>query len=159
MSADIEGGTPPYNYFWDDMDQRFGNFNLNVQDLDEGYYRFTVSDANQCENMDTIYLEATSRNCLVIPTGFTPNGDGYNDRWQITVNSGIDEMEMYELYPEAVVEIFNRWGQLIFKSDPGYTREWDGTFDGRPMPIDSYHYVINLHNGNPDIVGNVTIIR
>jgi len=103
-----------------------------------------------CELRDTfiVYFERSA--CLKIPTGFSPNGDNINDTWEIGY---------IELYRSVVIEIFNRWGELIFRSDKGYTNPWDGTFKGRMLPIDSYHYVINLNNGTRAVVGNVTIVR
>ena len=88
--------------------------------------------------------------CLRIPTAFTPEGDGFNDVWEI---------ELIELYPEAIIEIYNRWGTLLYVSDKGYTNPWDGTYKGREMPIDSYHYVIIPGKGREPVTGNVTIIR
>jgi gliding motility-associated-like protein len=88
--------------------------------------------------------------CITVPSAFTPNGDGVNDTW------GIDEME---LYPNASIEIFNRWGERVFYNNKGYTEKWNGTFKGRELPIDSYHYVIDLKNGSKEVTGTVTIIR
>ncbi|GAG95966.1 unnamed protein product, partial [marine sediment metagenome] len=48
---------------------------------------------------------------------------------------------------------------LVFRSDKGYTMPWDGTYKGRMLPVDSYHYVINLNDGSKPVVGNVTIVR
>jgi gliding motility-associated-like protein len=57
------------------------------------------------------------------------------------------------------VKIFNRWGQSVWRSEKGYPRPWDGTSNGSALPIDSYHYIIDLHNGSKPIIGNVTIVR
>jgi gliding motility-associated-like protein len=80
----------------------------------------------------------------------SPNNDGTNDVWNI-LNK--------ELYPEMDVTIYNRWGQMIWKSAAGYPVPWDGRYNGADLPIDSYHYVINLHNGSRLLIGNVTIVR
>jgi len=88
--------------------------------------------------------------CITVPNAITPNGDGVNDTWII---------DQIEIYPEVKVEIYNRWGELIFHAPKGYTKPWDGTFKGRELPIDSYHYVIDLNNGRDVVTGSITIIR
>lgn len=118
--------------------------------LKEGMYILSVEDNKRCLLTDTIFINGANTTCLIIPTAFTPNGDGYNDTWEIG---------NIELYPEARVEIYNRWGELLFVSGNGYEKKWDGTFKGREMPIDSYHYVIHLKNGKDPIIGVITIIR
>ncbi|MGC1389607.1 MAG: gliding motility-associated C-terminal domain-containing protein [Bacteroidales bacterium] len=87
---------------------------------------------------------------LVIPEAFSPNGDLVNDVWNI---GNID------LYPYAEVTIYNRWGQTVWKSEQGYHLPWDGKSNGINLPVDSYHYVINLHNRSKPIVGEITIVR
>jgi gliding motility-associated-like protein len=84
-----------------------------------------------------------------IPNVFTPNGDGINDKWVI---------QYLESYPGAVVEIFNRYGSLVFRS-VGYTKPWDGTFNGKEMPAGTYYYIINPKNGRKQISGFVDIVR
>lgn len=80
---------------------------------------------------------------------FSPNGDRINDKWIIT---GIRD------YKNCVVEIFNRYGQLLFRSI-GYGQPWDGTFKGVPLPVATYYYVIDLKNGEKPVGGSVTILR
>jgi gliding motility-associated-like protein len=57
------------------------------------------------------------------------------------------------------VTIFNNWGQTIWKSEKGYPVPWDGRSNGRKLPIDSYFYIIDLHNGSEPIAGSVTLIK
>ena len=84
-----------------------------------------------------------------MPTAFSPNGDGINDSWRI---------EALITYPEALVSVYNRYGQLVFKST-GYNKPWDGTRNGKPLPVDTYYYIIDLKNNIPTIQGSVFIIR
>jgi gliding motility-associated-like protein len=111
--------------------------------------------------MDTIMMETVRESCLIIPTAFSPNGDGENEVWIIgrEESVGAPAAEIISLYPDATVEIFDRWGRMVFRSDNGYSQPWDGTFNGKPLPMDSYHYVINLNNGTRTITGNVTIVK
>jgi gliding motility-associated-like protein len=88
--------------------------------------------------------------CLVIPEAFSPNGDLINDVWNIL---------NIERYPAVEITVFNRWGQPVWKSEAGYPFPWDGKSNGKPLPVDSYFYLIDLHNGSKPIPGNVTIVR
>jgi gliding motility-associated-like protein len=87
---------------------------------------------------------------LVIPTGFTPDGDGVNDVWEI-VNLGA-------MYPNAIVKVYNRWGNPLFESAPGYPQPWDGTFNGERLPVASYYFYIEFNSGREPETGSVTII-
>ncbi len=145
IRLNANGGTPPYSFVWSD-DSR-GSY---LEDLGEGTYVVYVTDINQCIISDSLVLKSLNNSCLIIPTAFTPNGDGYNDTWEI---------RNIQLYPEVVIEIFSRWGEEIFHSDRGYDNPWDGTFRGRDLPIDSYFYIIDLGGGREPITGNVTIIK
>ena len=87
---------------------------------------------------------------LIIHRAFSPNGDLVNDVWNIG-NS--------DLYPKMEITIYNRWGQSVWKSGVGYPIPWDGKSNGEELPIDSYHYIIDLHNGTKPIIGDITIVR
>jgi len=80
---------------------------------------------------------------------FSPNGDGINDVWQLS---------FLQSYPNATVEIVNRYGQVVFLSN-GYAQPWDGKFKGIYLPVGTYYYIINPKNGSNIIKGSVTIIR
>ena len=97
-----------------------------------------------------VYVSQMSRMSLIIHNAFSPNGDLINDSWQIG-NS--------EIYPEMEVTIYNRWGQSVWKSEKGYPAPWDGRSKGADLPVDSYHYVIDLHNGSKPLIGDITIVR
>jgi gliding motility-associated-like protein len=86
---------------------------------------------------------------LKIPNAFTPNGDFVNDTWRI---------ENLDAYPGATVQIFNRYGQLVYRS-VGYAKAWEGTLNGNPLPIGTYYWVIDPKNGKTPISGSVAIIR
>ena len=96
---------------------------------------------------DSIFI--TVLKSPVIPNGFSPNGDGINDTWKI---------KYLDSYPGATVDVYNRYGQPVFHSY-GYSTEWDGSTNGKPLPIGTYYYVINPKNGKPIFSGSVTIIR
>jgi gliding motility-associated-like protein len=84
----------------------------------------------------------------LIPDLFTPDLDLHNDTWVI---NGI------ESYDKAEVEIYNRWGNLIYFASP-YNNDWDGsvnrgtTIDGNDgkVPVGTYFYIIRLNNDDQD---------
>ncbi|MBI2967563.1 MAG: tandem-95 repeat protein [Bacteroidetes bacterium] len=90
-----------------------------------------------------------------IPEGFSPNGDGENDYFEIL---GIDK------YPGNNIMIFNRWGNLIFEKD-GYNNEWDGTYQGgfisfgSKLPAGTYFYVLKLDKDSKPVKGYVYLNR
>lgn len=112
-------------------------------------YTVVGTDANGCSSFDTVTVRVIPK--IVFPNGVSPNGDGANDEWFI------DNIEMF---PECMVEIYNRWGELVFSS-PGYKKRWDGTYNGKPLPVGTYYYIINLnHPLFPDaFTGPITILR
>jgi len=115
-----------------------------------GYYWVTVTDENMCTNTDT--MAVTVMRQLDIPNAITPNDDGQNDSWKIP---GL------ALYPNNVVKIFDRWGDLVYQAK-GYDegKYWDGTdMNGKELPMDSYYYMIKLGTGEKPLFGSVTIIR
>ena len=75
---------------------------------------------------------------ILIPTGFSPNGDGINDYWQIV---GIDN------YPNNTITIFNRLGIKVFSSS-NYKNDWNGFFNGKVVPDGTYFYELNLGGNN-----------
>jgi gliding motility-associated-like protein len=84
---------------------------------------------------------------LFIPNGFSPNGDGYNDTWDIPYLND---------YPESVVKVFNRWGQELY-SGKGNSNPWNGTFKGKDLPTADYYYVIIIEQLNKKLTGTVTL--
>ncbi|HXP52351.1 MAG TPA: gliding motility-associated C-terminal domain-containing protein, partial [Bacteroidia bacterium] len=88
----------------------------------------------------------------LIPNAISPNGDGKNDVWRLDF--------IRSFYPNALVEIFNRWGEKVF-SNVGYNTQWDGTYNGHPLPIAAYYYIITLNDPKyPDpFKGSVLLLR
>jgi gliding motility-associated-like protein len=110
-------------------------------------YYLTATDKYTCTVIDSMKLDVLFQ--VRVPNIFTPNGDGINDVWVIP---GLDK------YEQAMVQIFNRWGQQVYQSK-GYAQPWNGQQAGRPLPAGSYYYVIDLRNKEPVLRGGVTIIR
>ena len=101
-----------------------------------------------CKTRDTVMVGINIG--PVLPTAFTPDGDNYNDVWNL---------KELESYPGCVVKVYNRWGYEIFTSK-GYKDSWDGTYNGEALPSGSYFYVIELNVEEvPPQTGSVTIIK
>jgi gliding motility-associated-like protein len=117
----------------------------------DGQIWVRVTDSNGCIGTDTLEILACSSHYnLVIPNAFTPNGDGYNDYWLL---------KGYENYPNISVKIYDPWGIQVFQSDKGYSQPWDGTSNGKKLPMNAYYYVIEPGDGSQAIVGSLTLIR
>lgn len=115
-----------------------------------GVYKYVlyVKNDNGCTAKDSVSI--TVYQALHIPNAFSPNNDGINDVWHI---AGL------AAYPMARVQVFSRWGQVVFESR-GYAKPWDGTSNNKPMPIGTYYYVIDLgEKGQEKLSGSITLIR
>ena len=110
-------------------------------------YQLILTGKGNCSISDTMLV--TVMKTPAIPNAFSPNGDGINDTWEI---------KYLNTYPGCVVQVFDRDGQPVFNS-VGYNVNWDGTFNGKPLPVGTYYYVINPKNGRSLMSGSVTILR
>ncbi|MFO7924272.1 MAG: PKD-like domain-containing protein [Bacteroidales bacterium] len=151
IELNVTGGTFPYIFSWSG-----GQTSENIYNIGEGVYSVTIEDFNNCVLTDTIMVSSVNELCIRIPNAFTPNDDGHNDYW--VIGSRVAGT-LGELYPFAVVEVYNRAGELVYRSMEGYPEPWDGTSNGNDLPMDSYFYVIFRNNGQPPLSGHVTIIR
>lgn len=103
---------------------------------------------------DTAYAAVIASQEVIVPTAFTPNNDQVNDVWEI--------LNLDEQYPENIVRVYDRWGSLIFQSSPGnyYYKPWNGTYNDDFLPSGSYFFIIELEEGNDNVIrGNVSIIK
>ncbi|WAC41931.1 gliding motility-associated C-terminal domain-containing protein [Pedobacter sp. SL55] len=146
----VDGQSAPYSFAWVDQNQNIVATTLNLKNIQIGKYLLKVTDRYGCivqsNIIDFTQLEET---IVKIPNTFTPNGDSINDVWEI---KGIEN------YPEAEFNIFNRSGATIFTSR-GYSRPFDGTFNGKELPVGVYYYKINLNTECGVLTGSLTIIR
>jgi len=116
-----------------------------------GDFRVTLYVTNDIGCTDSIsraYYKVIPDLVLEIPNAFSPNGDGINDRW---------EVDGLKARPNATTEIFNRYGQIVFKGI-GYS-QWDGTWKGQLMPFGTYYYIIKPAPGEKTYSGWVTLLR
>lgn len=110
-------------------------------------YTLKATGLGKCTASDTLTVKVLRQ--IKIPNAFSPNGDNINDKWEI---------ENLGDYGFATVEIYNRNGQLIYKTN-GYSKPWDGTVNGKPLPVATYYYIIDFKNQYPRLSGSITILK
>ena len=140
------GGVPEYEYLW--SNQSVSN---NIYDLLPGQYIITIEDNNGCIKIDTLYVNYKDIECISPATVFTPDADGINDTWIL---------DKIELYPNAVVQIYNQWGQMVYETKGSYI-PWNGKKNGIGpiLPANTYFYIIDLKNNTPAYTGTITILK
>lgn len=142
------GGYEPYTYSWSNYTEEALN-----SEAQSGFYGVTVTDNNGCEYYQEVEVPSSDLSCITAYSAFSPNGDQNNDYWHI---------DNIELYPDALVEVFNRWGDRVY-STKKYINAWEGAWQGmyenNPLPSATYYYVITLNNDEEPIAGTVTIVR
>ena len=161
----VNGGNEIYNSYEGFVDINEGQYSEQVYLTNSDIYvsglnanSFStisiIDDAFNCFDLPygtQFYVGSVDNNCLFIPSVFTPNGDGFNDNWQI---DGID------LYTNPTVKVFNRWGQLVFESVEKPYVSWDGEgINNKSQEIATYYYVIDLNKDDKKYNGSVTIKR
>ncbi len=118
-----------------------------------GDYRIFAAGANAANYtiayIDGILTILPAPIQIVATNGFTPNGDGINDVWDIPALSA---------YPNCTVKVYSRSGKLVFQS-VGYSKPWDGTYANAPLATGTYYYLIEPKNNQKTLSGSLTIIR
>ena len=99
---------------------------------------------------DTSSLKIFIVKPINVPNVFSPNGDGINDTWDIAHITD---------YPFATISIFNRQGQLLKSSKTKSIKVWDGTYNGQPVPVAAYFWIIKLTPNSEPMSGIVTVLR
>ncbi|MCY7422511.1 MAG: gliding motility-associated C-terminal domain-containing protein [Chitinophagaceae bacterium] len=100
-----------------------------------------------CKQQDVVDIKVVEG--IFVPTAFTPNNDGLNDKWRIPFLDPI---------LNATVYVFNRYGQIMYKTK-GTTVEWDGSFRGLPQTSGNYIYLIKFTNGKKERKGTFMLLR
>ncbi len=113
--------------------------------------QLTIKDQYTCENAIIKNVPVTLTTELFIPTAFTPNGDGLNDKIKMMGISPTTKLNLM---------IFNEWGHLVF-STTSATDTWDGTYKGDPANAGNYSYLLDIElNGEQQkLKGIITLIR
>ncbi|MGE0566704.1 MAG: gliding motility-associated C-terminal domain-containing protein [Bacteroidia bacterium] len=142
----IETGYSPFTINWSN-----GVSNVTkIKDLEEGDYSVNVIDS--IGNDTTISFKIIKEECPIsISNHFTPNGDGYNDTWQIG---------NWQYYPEFRVYVYNKWGQKVHFQENNYV-PWDGQNQGVKVADGTYYYVFYFYKDDDSkfLKGDVSILR
>ena len=146
----IDAGTGYASYSWIPGGQSSHLIIINQP----GTYGLTVTDTNGCIARTSIWIDDFCPSDLYIPSAFAPDGNNLNGLF-MAYGENIIAFHMY---------VFNRWGQQIYDSED-ISKGWDGTFNGNPVPQDTYVYRVDyqlydykqLHKHSK--VGTVTLIR
>lgn len=146
-SADLNAGnnTGNYSYVWSNG----ANSNIiTITNPDTYWVRYGTGN---CIVTDTIVVFGCPE--ITIPNVFTPNGDGFNDRFVPDATS----------IANFTMIIFNRWGSPIFETND-YITGWDGKVEGKEVPDGVYYWLIRYAEKfkETDIKtqsGSVTLIR
>ncbi|WKK64608.1 T9SS type B sorting domain-containing protein [Lutimonas zeaxanthinifaciens] len=107
-----------------------------------GIHTVFVRDKNGCG------IASIEVSVIGYPKFFTPNGDGYNDTWQVL---GVSFQPMSDIY------IFNKFGKLLAELDAS-GEGWDGIFNGKQLPSADYWYRVQLEDGRIH-TGHFSLIR
>ena len=115
------------NYFWQDSSTQ-----QHFMVVDTGKFWVLVTDSNGCQASDSILIGDYCSTKFVVPSAFTPNGDGKNDFF---IPLYIDPPASFTMH------IYDRWGDLVFQTN-NVTVGWDGKFKGKEQPVGTYIYYI-----------------
>lgn len=127
-------------------EQKGGKFNITVS-ANRSYFISQLTGT--CESSRAEVKVAVGLSVVNIANTFTPNGDGVNDYWKIT---------SIENYPDAIVQVFSRYGQKVYESK-GYGTPFEGNLNGKKLPAGVYYYIINLKTNCNILSGSLTVIR
>lgn len=129
----IASGHENVEYSLDNPTGPFQDSNI-FENVEAGIHIVYANDKNGCgTDSKTIALVGA-------PLYFTPNNDGYNDYWKI---KGINAY----FFKNSKATIFDRYGKLIKVLLNAASEDWDGTYDGYPLPADDYWFVLSLDDG------------
>ncbi len=142
-------------YLWEPNDGSLSNPNINnpvaTPSVTTTYTVFGYNKSG-CVDSAKVTIAVKYNDIDFIPSGFTPNGDGYNDLFRIT-NPRFGKL--------VDMSIYNRWGVLVYQTND-INKGWDGTLNGQPQDIGVYNYLIitsHTDGANKIYKGTITLIR
>ncbi|WP_104735594.1 gliding motility-associated C-terminal domain-containing protein [Hanstruepera ponticola] len=157
LTASIVGNAP---ITWYD-DPNGGTIYSDTTLLEDGetYYASTLT-AEGCESIPRLEVTVQLDDCpndIIIPDGFSPNGDNINDDFNI--------VNLRDLYPNFTLEVYNRYGNILYKGNID-TPNWNGnsekgiTLGNSELPVGVYFYILKFNDGNrKPIQGRVYLSR
>ncbi len=155
--AQVPSGIQPLSFAWSSVTSGKNGTEARAEDLCPGeLIEFIVTDGNGCKGIGRIRVPYPPDGCLLVRPVITPGvEDGLNDFALITC---------IEDYPVNTFEVFNRWGQLVYRAE-GYdnsAKRWEGrTASGELLPDGVYYYVLTVTASGEvrQIKGSINIVR
>ncbi|MCM8567788.1 gliding motility-associated C-terminal domain-containing protein [Gramella jeungdoensis] len=109
------------------------------------YYASLYDPETDCDSSERLAVTVTIEDCpLLFPEGISPNGDGMNDTFDIE--------NIEREYPNYTIEIYNRWGDVVYKGNAN-TPDWDGSTNQSGslgddvLPVGVYFYLLDYNDG------------
>lgn len=158
LTSNLVGG---YIITWFDAPENGTAYVGDTLLVDGTTYYASNSTVNGCGNGIRLAVTVNVKLCeplkIIIPDGFSPNGDNINDNFEIK--------NLRKLYPDFKLQIYNRYGNVLYKGD-NTTNDWNGTSNqGREigngiLPVGVYYYILEFHDGDTKTIqGSVYLNR
>lgn len=119
-------------------------------------YTLTATDQNDCVDSSSITVFVINELEVYVPNAFTPNGDEFNNTWNTYMS--------FDTYSEFHIQLFNRWGQVIWESfDPNVG--WDGIGPNGKIVQDgiySWRLTIRMDDKKDQLIrriGHVSVVK
>ncbi len=106
-------------------------------------YTVVGTSVDNCK--DSLDVTVTVQGVASFPPGFSPNGDGFNDFWNVRAENS----------PDCTLSIFDARGRRVFENKG---ENWDGTYQGKAVPAGTYYYVFGCPDQKP-VTGNVLVFK
>ncbi len=151
VRTEVTGGTTDYKYLWSNTP---ASTTPEITGMANGRYTVYVTDAHNCKDSSKVIVAYDNCCKPFIPNAFSPNGDGKNDKFRISLKG---DMTLKTFI------ITNRYGQILF-STTDLSQGWDGVFNGRPQELGTYFYYVKAICGNKgdnevEYKGDLTLVR
>jgi gliding motility-associated-like protein len=120
----------------------------------EQLYKISIKNSAGCNTVDTQMVKVFKDRDIYVPTGFTPDNDGHNDRlYPIVV--GMKQLNVFK--------VFNRWGVMVYDNKAAnISTGWDGYYKNKQQPMDTYAWIAEGIDDDGNVLkksGNVVLIR
>jgi gliding motility-associated-like protein len=126
--------------------------------IGEDNFTYEICDnacVNACE-IAAVLIAVAPQGELIVPNGFSPNGDGYNDFFTIV---NLDQYENNDIV------IFNRWGDKVYEASP-YLNDWDGSSENAKMVVSgdkvvegTYYFILNINEKDKEPINGFIDLR
>lgn len=122
----------------------------------EGTYiitQFLTNVSSGCKDSAVLVLRIYGETIFYVPNTFTPDGNEHNNIFSVVMPEDV-------VVNEFELMIYNRWGALVFQSNDRKTG-WDGTYDGQPVQVGTYTWVLHLEDGRTEkeYTGHITLLK